>query len=205
MFSFTYVYFAILLMFLYRLRGGGFYKFSGDTVTRILFAIAANTWYDLTSGNWLNNGIATPGLVIYIGAVFVSEILPHGAFQDMGRTPYAERDFSFFLPDYTPDEWNALPFYKRTLYDFAGMAFVGFTQATIMGAALWYFFSVNIHALALGAVIMSLGSALSYLVCYYIPFRLGPTKYSDIAEPRSTGWAELFVGLVWFAYIITIS
>lgn len=183
----------LLLMFAYRLRGGGYYAFGADTPPRLIWMVCFEICFALLAPAEVSSAV-----VVLTGiAAFVSiSAVPHAFAQAMGRGEIPEQSFrvrwpaAIWIPACPIYRWRAWRPWQRTLYDFGQMACIALVRGCIVYAPFVFFTHDIAHTLIAIAAIALL-QPLSYLIGYLIPFSLP----SNVA--RSTEWGETFTGLSW--------
>lgn len=197
------------LIFIYHYIRNGFLlpSFVGTLGSRLIWAAAFVAAYLLTT----LKGATTPVAAGLFVLQFLAQMLiPHGFAMNMGKNgePWSAmppikvltlfgKDVTvpkywpaWFFPQYTQEEWSALPMWKRTLLDFGGMAVVG----AIRGAVVFLpCIALGLSPLAalLGVAITAAWQPISYLVGHHIPFGILDNT------PNSAEWGEFLIGAGW--------
>lgn len=180
---------CLLLMFAYRLRGGGFYAFGNDTVPRMIWALCFQFAFPIPMVDFKTT--VELGTLIGICMYIAISAVPHGFCQDMGRAGLYDKKWpAWFLPTLTQAQWTAMPFWQREAYDFLAMAGVALARAAIIFIPYGYFTNDLVHCLHAGLTIILL-QPLGYWLGYRIPF-----TFPSLSK-KSSDWGELFNGLGW--------
>lgn len=196
--SLSFALIALLLMFTYRLRGGGFYAFGNDTVPRIIWTLVFQFCSAFALDPRFLLGFTTSCcMFIAISAI------PHAFCQAMGRNPGVDDSLrdrwpAAVIPSISQLTWNVMAQWEKTAYDYAQMTCVALLRGILV--FIPYIFFTNEVARYLHAVLaIALLQPLAYLIGYWIPFSL------PSLSARSTEWGELFTGLAWACSLMALT
>ena len=178
---------ALLLMFVFRLEGGGFYQFGNDTTPRIIRSVVFGLVFAFLTHLPIN-GFAAAYLISIMGASFLASNVGHGVFQGMGSQPAPET--CWFTPWLRATNWSGWKMWKKILYDFSGMAMVGLICGTLSYIPYGFFTHDYAH---LGCAILAI--AILQPTAYVI----GRALYSlfPFLKVYSTEYGEALTGLAW--------
>ena len=178
----------------YRIRGGGWFTFNSNTICRLIWGLGLMIAYVLLNLGHINKVF----FCVLPLLAWLQMLVPHAFAQNMGSWPTPQKRWpAFFLPTISNVQWTDFPMWVRTMYDFGGMAGVGFFRGLFTFGAYFGYeaatgnFAVYPHCLcALGAI--TLGQPIAYLVGKYFPLTVTSSLKSFSAE-----WGEFFNGAAW--------
>jgi hypothetical protein len=177
-----------LALFYRHVRNGLFQKnwpafLQGDTASRIFWGLALNLSFSLANNDWR----VWPALAFFVSGQ-ISIRVTHGYIMDCGRHPVPEKKWpSFFMPQHTQAEWDAMTPTDRAIYDGIQGACVGFVRGLISFLPLLFF---GYHAAPIVAAIsvLTVGTPLCYALGYLTPYDVWGVK-SFTPE-----WGEVYHG-----------
>lgn len=189
---------AFLCALAFRIRGGGFIPL---TVTACRFG-----WGEVMGIVFLAlsalDGTLGPIAYWYAAALvilgYLSLLVPHAAYQNMGRWASPQKTWTgFFLPSLTATQWAAMTDFERTDYDFGGMAGVGFLRGMIVFApyAILCYFLGDTEGIAraiLALVGITVLQPVAYLAGRFTNLSITSSLPADSAE-----WGEFWNGAAW--------
>jgi len=199
MLNFVFLTFSeFFLALVYRLRGGGFIQFGGDTPPRLIWSVAFTLvlagMYHMRYGFGLHDlylGLAIP--LAFAAVAFV----PHAFAQQMGRSalpssslPLAKRWPQAWMHQATMAEWVGMTENERFFYDFDGMLNVGFFRGLLVFTPLTPL-SHSLWAPAAAVLTITIFQAIAYSIGWEVIITLPSLK------AHSTEWCEFFNGMAW--------
>ena len=98
----------------------------------------------------------------------------------------------FFLPTITQERWEAVLPLKKVLYDFCGMAGVGFFRGLIVYGPT-VFIGASLSGVLYAIFANTLAQPVAYLAGRFMPFAIWNNT------PKSAEWGEFLIGLGWLA------
>jgi hypothetical protein len=194
---------TLLLMFIFRLEGGGFYQFGNDTTPRIIRSLVfAGIFAFMTHVSFTPAHEITFSL-FYLFTVaimsFLASNVGHGFYQGMGSEP-APQSFwwSFWLNMLHVTSWATWPMWRRIAWDFSGMAGVGL----VCGVISYIPYIALTHEVAhFCYAVLSIGllQPLAYLI------GRGLASAFPFLKIYSTEYGEALTGAAWFASLIALT
>lgn len=180
----------------FRVRGGGWFTFNSDTICRFIWGFfglsvpySVLLFWKLFQGKYIYLGQAIYTAIL-IPLAFLAMSVPHAAYQNMGRWNTPQKTWpGFFLPTVTQQQWDSMPMWLRTSYDFCGMIGVGFFRGLI---AFCIYATISWKSAAISVCIITILQPISYLFGRFMPINLTSSLPS-----RSASWGEFFNGAAW--------
>ena len=192
---FSGIFTGLLTGLAYRIRGGGFVSFGGDTIPRLIWGFSLADAYVIQRDFSESIDVAFTLLLIVLS--FVSMWVPHAYVQNMGRWAIPQKKWpSFYMPTLTQADWDSMSIFERTAYDFFSMMGVGFFRGLIVfspfvALAGDHWLAALPHA-ALALTLITIGQALAYLLGFYVPITI-----TSSLQARSATWCEFLNGVAW--------
>jgi len=177
----------------------------GTTSARLIWAASFTLGYVFLAAPAVN----IPLVALLFILQFIAMLIPHAAYQNMGRWPSPQKDWpAFWMPTLTQAQWDGMSSCARTTYDFFGMLSVGvfrgvivygLSSAALYGAGL-FLPSVGgpILLAAAAAAIAAVSQPVAYLVGKFVPFGIWGTP------AYSAGWGEIGVAAGWSASLAAL-
>ena len=167
----------------YRLRGGGFIKFSDDTPCRLICAALFTLSYIFTHVHSLNYLYA----VFFLPLAFLSFIEPHSASQQMKSV---SDFFRMMLVGLLAGLTIFMPYSTCLMITQIFLHFWGNTNPSVSLSDILTL-NYNYWRIALCVGICAIGDPLAYVLGWRTPITIGSSL-----NKNSTEWAELYVGII---------